>query len=141
MNNGTQIKTWTKYGLDSTILWQRVLQRQIIAHDNNGLHTEPFLGRASMLYFLYGPGEPGRYPARSHDKQLQTIFIAGVAYAHCSMCHSVLVDFVSAKQLSARAKRGKRTQRNLPIACGCLPERGSRVDAQNGDFSSMAESG
>ena len=29
---------------------------------NNGLHTEPFLGRVSMLCFLYGPGEPGRYP-------------------------------------------------------------------------------
>ena len=61
VNNRTQIKTWTKCGLGSTILWQRVLQRQIIAHDNNGLHTEPFLGRASMLCFLYGPGEPGRY--------------------------------------------------------------------------------
>ena len=31
--------------------------------DNNGLHTEPFLGRALMLCFLYGPGEPGRYHA------------------------------------------------------------------------------
>ena len=31
--------------------------------NNNGLHTEPFLGRASMLIFLYGPGEPGRYHA------------------------------------------------------------------------------
>ena len=29
------------------------------------LHTEPFLGRASILCFLYGPGEPGRYPARA----------------------------------------------------------------------------
>ena len=33
--------------------------------DNNGLHTESFLGQASMLCFLYGPGEPGRYHARS----------------------------------------------------------------------------
>ena len=31
--------------------------------DNNALHTEPFLGRVSMLCFLYGPGEPGRYAA------------------------------------------------------------------------------
>ena len=34
-----------------------------VGNDNNGLHTEPFLGRVSMLCFLYGPGEPGRYPA------------------------------------------------------------------------------
>ena len=34
-----------------------------VGNDNNGLHTEPFLGRASMLCFLYGPGEPGRYTA------------------------------------------------------------------------------
>ena len=64
VNNRTQIETWTKQGPDSTILWQRVLQRQIVAHDNNGLHTEPFLGRASVLCFLYGPGEPGRYRSR-----------------------------------------------------------------------------
>ena len=37
-----------------------------VGNDNNGLHTEPFLGRTSMLCFLYGPGEPGRYPA-THD--------------------------------------------------------------------------
>ena len=30
------------------------------------MHTEPFLGRASMLCFLYGPGEPGRYPATAN---------------------------------------------------------------------------
>ena len=59
--NRAQVETWTKQGPDSTILWQRVLQRQIVAHDNNGLHTEPFLGRVSMFCFLYGPGEPGRY--------------------------------------------------------------------------------
>ena len=34
-----------------------------VGNDNNGLHTEPFLGRVSMLCFLYGPGEPGRYTA------------------------------------------------------------------------------
>ena len=36
---------------------------RLVGNDNNGLHTEPFLGRASMLCFLYGPGEPGRYTA------------------------------------------------------------------------------
>ena len=41
----------------------------IIAHDNNGLHTEPFLGRVSMLSFLYGPGEPGRYHAQSNTAE------------------------------------------------------------------------
>ena len=35
-----------------------------VGNDNNGLHTEPFLGRASVLCFLYGPGEPGRYHAK-----------------------------------------------------------------------------
>ena len=68
--NRAQIETWTNSGLGSTISWQRVLQRQIIAHDNNGLHTEPFLGRASMLIFLYGPGEPGRYHATTYAAQL-----------------------------------------------------------------------
>ena len=36
----------------------------VAAYLNNGLHTEPFLGRVSMLSFLYGPGEPGRYPTK-----------------------------------------------------------------------------
>ena len=38
------------------------------SRDNNTLHAEPFLGRASMLCFLYGPGEPGRYAAKTNGK-------------------------------------------------------------------------
>ena len=49
------------------------------------LHTEPFLGRASMLCFLYGPGEPGRYPATGG------LHMMGKLYT-CSACD---FDFAS----------------------------------------------
>ena len=62
-----------------------------VGNDNNGLHTEPFLGRASMLYFLYGPGEPGRYHAGRRvgalTKRCATISLAGLDF-----CGSVVGD-------------------------------------------------
>ena len=45
---------------------------RLVGSDNNGLHTEPFLGRVSMLCFLYGPGEPGRYPATDETYAVPT---------------------------------------------------------------------
>ena len=50
--------------------------------DNNGLHTEPFLGRASVLCFWCGPGEPGRYPTQSMlEPRLHIEFASGSALA------------------------------------------------------------
>ena len=49
-----------------------------VGNDNNGLHTEPFLGRASMLCFLYGPGEPGRYVARMSVPNLPNEILAAL---------------------------------------------------------------
>ena len=33
-----------------------------VTRHNMALHAEPYLGRASMSCFLYGPGERGCYP-------------------------------------------------------------------------------
>ena len=49
--------------------------------DNNGLHTEPFLGRVSMLCFLYGSGEPGRYPALVMHFVSLLVALAAIAVA------------------------------------------------------------
>ena len=43
------------------------------------LHTEPFLGRASVLCFWYGPGEPGRYSAQIMNYILTLLCLSLVA--------------------------------------------------------------
>ena len=85
--------------------------------DNNALHTEPFLGRASVSYLLYGPGERGRYAAwRTYCKPLNASSNLRHWTRSCSrpttnLQPSSLIGFVAGLKTTSRLARRFQTDK------------------------------